>query len=72
MSMRTLSVVSTVFLRFLDTPPNQVNQPTTTGTNFVNVPELTWHFGYLYFWCLCTGCAAAFMVILWRTGMLSQ
>ena len=35
------------------------------GTNFVNVPELRWELGYMYFWLLCAGVAGllAFLVI---------
>jgi len=45
-SMKTLAVVSALFL------------PVTFlagvyGTNFQNLPEIYWNYGYLYFWVLC-------------------
>lgn len=41
--MKTLTIVSTVLL-----PMNFLVG--VYGMNFVNMPELHWHFGYLYFW----------------------
>ncbi len=66
--MRLLAVVSTIFipLSFL---------AGVYGMNFDrgepgNMPELGWHFGYVYFWCLCLLIVATLLWLFRRKGWL--
>ncbi|MEW5307733.1 MAG: hypothetical protein WDW36_010110 [Sanguina aurantia] len=40
------------------------------GTNFVNLPEKDWTYGYLYFWIACLAVTVAFVATLHRMGMM--
>jgi magnesium transporter len=61
--MKKLTAVSVVFLplSFL---------AGVYGTNFHNVPELHWEYGYLYFWCLAVLVVLALLIGLRRARLL--
>mmetsp|Transcript_18747 Transcript_18747/g.33472 ORF Transcript_18747/g.33472 Transcript_18747/m.33472 type:complete len:511 (-) Transcript_18747:466-1998(-) len=65
MATQTLAVMSSLFL------------PITFiagvyGTNFETIPELSWHYGYVYFWVLCVFITVAFSAGLYKLGMFKQ
>jgi len=66
--MRVLTIVSVIFipLTFL---------AGVYGMNFnadlpLNMPELNWHFGYLFFWVLCGTLAVAMLVFFKKKNWL--
>jgi len=41
------------------------------GMNFVNIPELSWHLGYMYFWLLAFGVFCTILLIMRRRNFLA-
>jgi len=68
--MRVLTVVATIFI-----PITFVAG--VYGMNFdtsspANMPELSWRFGYLFFWGVCAAIAAAMLLVARRLGWLGS
>lgn len=70
--MRVLTILATIFipLTFLSG---------VYGMNFdsdkshpLNLPELHWHYGYLFFWAICVAIAIAMLIMFRRLGWLGS
>ena len=42
------------------------------GMNWHHLPELSWQFGYLYFWMVCAGVTIIVLAFMQYLGMLFQ